>query len=387
LLNATSLAKDNAVQHLQCDLVSNDIDVALIVETWFRPSITDDVVSVDNYTLHRCDRINRKGGGVAAYVRHGIDCKISSPPTTTSKGSIEYMWLEMSYHGQLIFFLCCYHPPKPQYTPSQLQLAISKDIEYLLTNRSDAMIVVAGDFNSFDTCFLECDFGLQQIVTTATHGPKIIDKVFVSEPELFVCSTMKSIVKTKHMAVILRAVTRPLPASSSTVRRKVVVYDLRPHNIAQLRRAINDFDWEGLLSSNQDVSIVYSLFLSSIRQLMDLYLPTKTVSVGPRDPSYITPVIKAMLNKRRNLRRNGRLAEANIIADKINDMICKGRERSLSRISNGSSKQLWDAVNSKRKRNNNITINGLPINADVLNSYFASVATDPEYDKEKIVDL
>ena len=40
----------------------------------------------------------------------------------------------------------------------------------------DAMIVVAGDFNSFDTCFLECDFGLQQIVTTATHGPKIIDK-------------------------------------------------------------------------------------------------------------------------------------------------------------------------------------------------------------------
>jgi len=39
-------------------------------------------------------------------------------------------------------------------------------------------VLIAGDFNSFDTCFLERDFGLQQMVTTVTHGSKIIDKVF-----------------------------------------------------------------------------------------------------------------------------------------------------------------------------------------------------------------
>jgi len=51
--------------------------------------------------------------------------------------------------------------PKPQYVPSQLQVVIANDFEYLLTHRKDAVFAIAGDFNSFDTCFLERDVGLQ----------------------------------------------------------------------------------------------------------------------------------------------------------------------------------------------------------------------------------
>ena len=370
---------------MQCDLACNDIDVALIVETWFRPSISDDVVAIDNYVLYRRDRCNRKGGGIAAYVRCGIDCKIFIPPTATSKGVLEYIWLEMVFHSQSVFILCCYHPPKPQYVPSQLQVAIANDFEYLLTHRKDAVFVIAGDFNSFDTCFLERDFGLQQMVTTVTHGSKIIDKVFVSHPELFTCDTIKSIVKTKHLAVILHSATRSLLTPRGTFRRRVIVYDLKLHNIIRLRHAINDFDWNDLLSSSQDVSAVYSLFISSIRQLINHCVPAKTVKISPRDPSYITPVIKAMLNKRRKLRRSGRTDEANILAEKINEMICKGRERCLSSISNSTSKELWAAVNGKSQRNGNIAINGVPLNSNALNCYFATVATDPDYDEQKVM--
>jgi len=149
-------------------------------------------------------------------------------------------------------------PSKPQYVPSQLQVAIANDFEYLLTHLKDAVFVIAGDFNSFDTCFLERDFGLQQMVTTVTHGSKIIDKVFVRDPELFTCYTIKSIVKTKHLAVILHSATRSLLTPRGTLRRKVIVhvYDLKLHNIIRLGHAINDFDWNGLLSSSQDVSVV-----------------------------------------------------------------------------------------------------------------------------------
>ena len=55
-LNATSLAKNNAVQHLNCDIRSYNIDVCLIAETWFRPSITDDAVAIDNYVLLSRDK-------------------------------------------------------------------------------------------------------------------------------------------------------------------------------------------------------------------------------------------------------------------------------------------------------------------------------------------
>jgi len=56
---------------------------------------------------------------------------------------------------------------------------------------------------------------------------------------------------------------------------------------------------------------------------------------------------------------------------KINEMICKGRERCLSSMA---------AVNGKSQRNGNIAINGVPLNSNLLNCYFATVATDPDYD-------
>ena len=92
-----------------------------------------------------------------------------------------------------------------------------------------------------------------------------------------------------------------------------------------------------------------------------------------------------MLNKRRKLRRSGRIDEADIPAEKINEMICKGRERRLSSISNCTSKELCDTVNGKSQRNGNIAINGVPINLSVLNSYFATVATDLDYDEQKVL--
>jgi len=57
-------------------------------------------------------------------------------------------------------------------------------------------------------------------------------------------------------------------------------------------------------------------------------------------------------------------------------MICKGRECCLSSISNSTSKELWAAVNGKSQRNGNIAINAVPLNPNVLNCYFATVATD-----------
>jgi len=73
-----------------------------------------------------------------------------------------------------------------------------------------------------------------------------------------------------------------------------------------------------------------------------------------------------MLNRRGKLRRSGRIDEANILAEKINETICKGGEHCSSSIFNCTSKELWDAVNGKSQRNGNIAINGVPTNPIVL---------------------
>ena len=67
-VNATSLAKPNAVELLGTELSQFSCGVALIAETWFTKAHLDSVVGIANYTLFRRDRDSRKGGGVCAYV-------------------------------------------------------------------------------------------------------------------------------------------------------------------------------------------------------------------------------------------------------------------------------------------------------------------------------
>ena len=127
------MAKNNAVQHLQCDLASNNIDIALIVETWFTLRIVDNAVAIRNYNLFRVDRTKHMGGGIAAYVREELHCKVIVPHTTAA--TLELMWLQIEFHGLLMFVLCCYHPPKPYYAAAEMQNAITCDLDILLTRR------------------------------------------------------------------------------------------------------------------------------------------------------------------------------------------------------------------------------------------------------------
>lgn len=45
-------------------------------------------------------------------------------------------------------------------------------------------------------------------VKSFTHGEKILDELFVNQPDAYVCKVVNNgIVKTKHMAMILLAVS------------------------------------------------------------------------------------------------------------------------------------------------------------------------------------
>ena len=76
--------------------------------------------------------------------------------------------------------------------------------------------------------------------------------------------------------------------------------------------------------------------------------------------------------------------KADIIAVKINDMISKNREFCLSKMSESFSKELLEVVGG-RKKHNRVVINGVAVNADVLNTYYATIASDPMYSAERVI--
>ena len=65
------------------------------------------------------------------------------------------------------------------------------------------IIIVSGDFNSLNTDFLEEYCGLTLIVHEITDGKRILDKVFTNRSDLFSSCVLRSLLKTKHMAVIV----------------------------------------------------------------------------------------------------------------------------------------------------------------------------------------
>lgn len=78
-------------------LLDSKISVACFSETWLNLSIPDQAISVPGYHLVRNDRVYKKGGGIAIYIREGISFKsvYSSNVTASSVCKTECLALEL----------------------------------------------------------------------------------------------------------------------------------------------------------------------------------------------------------------------------------------------------------------------------------------------------
>ena len=103
VINAAALTKPHAVEQLSVDLNSYNVDIAAVTETHLKTKHTDSIVSIPGYSLFRRDRLRRKGGGVALYVRasHSFQYHSGRSLVTTER---------MNYYGQtLVVCLLAYY--------------------------------------------------------------------------------------------------------------------------------------------------------------------------------------------------------------------------------------------------------------------------------------
>ena len=81
-----------------------------------------------------------------------------------------------------------------------------------------------------------------------------------------------------------------------------------------------------------DPQAFYNLFYASAVGLLDEFYPERTVTVTSRDPSYMTPDIKAKLRRKNRLMRAGRVEEAGALASQIGKDITRRSKRQLEQI-------------------------------------------------------
>ncbi len=160
-------------------------DVIVFTETWLNNTIQDNSLQIPNFSqLHRLDRQNRIGGGVAIYVRDSLTSKRRYDLEVTN---LEAIWVEVKIKSRTILIGGIYRPPnsKADYT-DRIHESIERAKSLSMNN-----IIVTGDFNlnQFDNSDnrkindISMKFGLQQLIKEHTHftehSSSLIDLMFV----------------------------------------------------------------------------------------------------------------------------------------------------------------------------------------------------------------
>jgi len=221
-----------------------------------------------------------------------------------------------------------------------------------------------------------------QIVHQPTLGTNVLDKIYVSSPDIY--STVRvvaSVVKSDHKAVVA------FPDGSSAPRKTSSQCLYRRHMPAQdakfLRETVEVDFTNPCPTASSDPAIntqaEFDHFYAVALQLSNQYYPERVITKTSRDPEYITAHIKVMLRKKNRLMRAGRVEEAWALAKRISrdmQLRCKSQ---LDKIDGKTdAKSMWAAVRQLTGRKLVVaSVDG--VTAETLNDHYAVISTDNNY--------
>ena len=277
-LNAQSIVKK--IDELRNLFENSGVDVVCISETWLSKHILDGIYSVRGYRLLRVDREGH-GGGVAIYVRNGINIKIIAQSPCDSL--IEYLFIEIMSNESNLLLGCVYRPNRNVDTTNFIDFLDSFTLNY-------SNILICGDFN----CNLLVENTLVDAMlplglfpvnnSTPTHFTKstntLLDLFLTSATDCILFYDQLSVpVFSKHDLIFC--------IFDFNVKQTVNSYsyrDFKNINTNNLHNKIIAMDWNAIYS-NVDIEVQISIFEENIISLYNEFVPikTKVVKDGQRE--------------------------------------------------------------------------------------------------------
>ena len=250
-----------------------------MTETWLSEEISDNYVSLLNFSLFRKDRTTR-GGGIAMYVKSSIQCKILDiikPPDMIT----EDMWIQLrptNLPRQISSILIgvIYHPPRATADDSNMLYDyIQNTVDTYLVDHPDSLVCIVGDFNPNSTHISQRRFkhqcGLSQIVETLTRDTGTLDWCLTNLPKLM--APPKQLPKTgssDHYCFLIKQspVVRPI-----NDREVISGRDTRDSRIRDFSQWITSFSWQEVYEKNTCQS-KFESFHHTLTEAIEKYLPS-----------------------------------------------------------------------------------------------------------------
>ena len=283
-----------------------------IPEIWLSNEISKDNFNIAGYnSIIRLDRNHRIGGGVALF---SIDFIFLQRRHDLEFPGFELLWAEFSVSGSN--FLCgvCYRPPG---NDNALFVNFLNGLQFMLdkirTSGRNHKIIILGDFNAHYNPHLPLNSteigkqlnnfitinGLERLIfepTRVTSSTSSILYLLITNcsNDFLNTGTLSSPQNCDH-SIIYGEMTISIHKLHCFQRD---VWDFNNVDIVNLNRELQQVDWSEFLLSASDIDVIYDKWYRCFRQIIEKYIPFKTVTIRPHDKPWMNSQVRLAIRKR-----------------------------------------------------------------------------------------
>lgn len=294
------------------NLELRNLDILCFTETWLKPSIGDDSITLDSFHApFRCDRVDRHGGGVAVYVKKHLHVQRRNDLEVPG---LESVWIELKLkNNHSVLIGTFYRPPDSR---NQVFDLIEYSFEMAVDTNIDTILVL-GDFNEdmFDhrnqniTSILRT-YSFNQFISDATHHTETsaslidlvicnnsnsVDLVHVGEP--FVHTNMRY-----HCPIY--GILKFQNPSQHCFKRKIWLYDQGDYD--SFREILRNVNWDEILNSGDNLDTIVDLFTNTILHAAEDTIPNKTIMVRKSEPLWMNNRIRRAIRQRNRMHKRAK---------------------------------------------------------------------------------
>ena len=354
--------------------VNMEIHVIAITESWLDSNDVDAEYDIDNFTILRQDRLNKKGGGVLLYVNKTLDHELVSEMTYSVNNLFECVTVEIKIKNcKNVVVSCMYR------TPGGSVVDFNEEFKACVNKvKHDKILCVCGDFN---INLLNCEHHLptkEFLDITQSYGLlPMIDKptrITLNSATLIDNIFSNAHVKSTSGIVIDDTISDHLPIYTCIelnvfVKQQVKVYfklcrQLKGENIERLKAELRTTDWSNVIQSI-DVNQSYNHFICKIRELFEKCCPLKQVKVNNKykNKLWITTAIKTSIRKKKCLHKRfiknrtpSNETKYKVYRNKLNSIIKASMKKYYNDLINANINDIkgtWSALNeiiNKKKK-------------------------------------
>ena len=320
-----------------------NFDIICLTETWLDQRTSNNTLSLNEYNLHRRDRVGDNHGGICVYATQNI---YSRRRYDIERPNIECVWIEASVHNKKILIGTFYRPPNS----AQEVLSSIEDSISLAFDTNIQHILITGDFNldilkqsSHKKVLDLCQhFSLDQLINEPTHhtesSSSIIDLFLTSNKNIILLSGVGDPVLDQNIRYHcpVYCVLKFDKLTTPVYTRHIWLYDRADYE--SFSRDLNDIDRNSIKSN--DIDEYANNLTECITKLAKKHIPNKDIKIRKSDPAWLTTDIKRLMRKRKRLydkyKRSKNITDFEIyknIRNKVTFEIRKSKKCQIEKLS------------------------------------------------------